>query len=636
MNAHCRERVPGLSSATQGRSSGAGVPGDDAKEGIEKDPWQTRPDELEQRLAPWFDPESLCESASAREKLEARLYDIDSQRGTVDDAVRTVREILIVFMVASAYLAITVLATTDKQLLIGGASLKLPIVNAELNIVGFYLIAPWLVAVLHLNLLLKLALLSLKLALFEDAVAHAERVLPTYAERLGKVERTRLASFPIVQVLAGTRSGSSLNNLLRIFVWITLLFWPLAVLFMALIRFLPYHDPFHTWLHRGSIVFDLAILWLLWPQIINFGAGRGLGARFRALGATAPGIARALVTRLRSVPPKVPDMGRGLVASLRKIKLWSLDTQMQRMLRSRTMAAPAITAARMIPAEPARQRRKGRLALWLATVPSAILIWVATIPEEGLDAFKSAVTPEVGFIRAAVAADLRKEASPRTWSRLFPSSFVHACGAGGCDWLTFWLFEAPWSFVSRNLVVRGERLLKEEVKPEDVWELERDPTSKAKLAKFVPLDLRGRDLRYADLTDSKLIKVRLGADDRGRAANLSGALLTNATLISAEARAQFHGANLRGARLQGADLIWAKLQGADLSDALLQGAKLNGAQLQGANLLSANIQGADLSQVHLEGALLISARLQGVNLRGAQLQGATLVSAYLQGANLIE
>jgi uncharacterized protein YjbI with pentapeptide repeats len=153
-------------------------------------------------------------------------------------------------------------------------------------------------------------------------------------------------------------------------------------------------------------------------------------------------------------------------------------------------------------------------------------------------------------------------------------------------------------------------------------------------------DLIGADLSKASLTDARLLSAKLDSTELG-GASLNGAQLQGASLNSAELQgAQLQGASLQGAslydaRLQGASLNSARLQGAWLDAAHLQGASLIGAQLQGASRFEARLQGAWLYNAHLQGASLIGAQLQGASLFEARLQGAWLYNAHLQGASLI-
>jgi uncharacterized protein YjbI with pentapeptide repeats len=148
-------------------------------------------------------------------------------------------------------------------------------------------------------------------------------------------------------------------------------------------------------------------------------------------------------------------------------------------------------------------------------------------------------------------------------------------------------------------------------------------------AAFEAVSLRGRTLRFANLTASELFAADLTGADLQQA-NLLGATLKAAALFQAE----LQGANLVAARLQGANLNQAQLQGSYLSAAQLQGASLVGAQLQGASLDVAQLQGADLAEAQLQGASLSETQLEGANLGRAQLQGADLRWAELQGADL--
>ncbi|WOF73575.1 pentapeptide repeat-containing protein [Parvibaculaceae bacterium PLY_AMNH_Bact1] len=185
-----------------------------------------------------------------------------------------------------------------------------------------------------------------------------------------------------------------------------------------------------------------------------------------------------------------------------------------------------------------------------------------------------------------------------------------------------------------------------------------------------PMDLRGRDLRYAVLFSASLIGAHMEGAQLQRAnissaqlqgaslrnARLQGARLFNTRLQSADlghaelqrvrmdnallqgadlSRAQLNEALLSQAQLQGADLIFADLRGASLRFAELQAARLRKTQLQGADLSYANLESADLEEAALQGATLLWARLQGADLEGAGLQGADLRFTQLQSASFI-
>lgn len=103
--------------------------------------------------------------------------------------------------------------------------------------------------------------------------------------------------------------------------------------------------------------------------------------------------------------------------------------------------------------------------------------------------------------------------------------------------------------------------------------------------------------------------------------------------------------NLRGADLRCADLGGAHLERVNLGGAHLEGASLGRAHLEGAFLGLAHLEqalltGTDLKRAllagaHLEGAFL-AAFLQGANLFGAHLKRAVFRGAHLEGADLTD
>jgi hypothetical protein len=64
----------------------------------------------------------------------------------------------------------SVFSTTDLDLLIG-KGIKLPVVDVEVPIVGFYAALPYLLVLVHFHLLLQLQLLSRKLYAFDRAAS---------------------------------------------------------------------------------------------------------------------------------------------------------------------------------------------------------------------------------------------------------------------------------------------------------------------------------------------------------------------------------------------------------------------------------------------------------------------------------
>jgi uncharacterized protein YjbI with pentapeptide repeats len=116
-------------------------------------------------------------------------------------------------------------------------------------------------------------------------------------------------------------------------------------------------------------------------------------------------------------------------------------------------------------------------------------------------------------------------------------------------------------------------------------------------ASFEQAEARSVDFSGVNLQGAKLICSQLqGADFRE--ANLTGAWLDNAELQGANLSAGvFHGASLDETGLQGADLTWADLQGAYFRGAHLEAAKLEWAKLQGASLRGAHLEGTSLDGV---------------------------------------
>ena len=158
----------------------------------------------------------------------------------------------IAFMAVCAYVLIIVFGTTDLDLLIG-KGVRLPVVNVDIPIVGFYAFAPYFVVLVHLNLLLQLQLLSRKLFAFDAAGGGLHDQLHIFPYTYYLVGRPR----PVVRALVG------------LLVSITLVVLPLATLFALQLEFLAYQSEAVTWWQRLAIWLDIALLAALWPVILH-------------------------------------------------------------------------------------------------------------------------------------------------------------------------------------------------------------------------------------------------------------------------------------------------------------------------------------------------------------------------------
>src|SRR5215472_17520549 len=167
------------------------------------------------------------------------------------------------FITFQLYLAISFGSVTHRDLFLE-TSIKLPLLNVDLSLVGFFVVAPLVLLIFHFYLFLQLLGLASKakdyntLLVDEAPVASDRRYL-----------RQRLDVFPILQFLAGPsdqRTGFR-GYSLRLIAWITLVGTPVLILLQAQVTFLPYHREWIVWLHRVAVLIDLALIWYFWSRL---------------------------------------------------------------------------------------------------------------------------------------------------------------------------------------------------------------------------------------------------------------------------------------------------------------------------------------------------------------------------------
>jgi uncharacterized protein YjbI with pentapeptide repeats len=507
-------------------------------------------------------------------------HNIEALEKSLNDSATRVSTIWVSFLIFSLYLLLAAATVDDRQLLLA-EPVKLPVLNIDLPLWGFFFLAPILLLIFHAYVLLQVLLLGRTAVAYNEAVDRQVAVASDNA-RL----RQRLANTLFAQIFSGApreRTGW-LGLLLKGMAWITLAIAPVLILLVFQFMFLPYHSHFVTWVHRLSIMLELAAMFLLWPLVLDprrdFDWARpvhGLNQHKRSFTALAYFLTWPMLSRnTRSVGAEKHQRRRAF-------------------RRLGALVFPIITLLLLF-----------GVSLSLATFPGE---WhVNLFTGQSL----SSVRCERWFYSYSIGNGMRFDRLNLT----------------GVD------------------VVDDEKLKKIEQATTErklqPYEGERTRSFRGRnfnCGTFTSADFRRVDLTEAQLAGASLIATELdgalllGARLRGamlssaklRGASFDGAMLLGASLDFAE----LQGASLSRAVLIGASLIYANLQGASLSD-------MGGGNtlLLSANLRSANLQGASLYNGRLLGASLDNAQLQGANIRYANLDGASLDKVMLQGADL--
>ncbi|ACK51480.1 pentapeptide repeat protein [Methylocella silvestris BL2] len=547
---------------------------------------------------------------------EAEKKELEALTAALNRSAERVQTLWLSFIVFMLYLAIAA-GTTTHRMLFRGDPLKLPVLNIDLPLLGFYTLAPVLLVIFQFYVLLNLMLLARTASSFEAVLP---KVFPPAMPGNDKF-RMRIENALFAQLVAGAKLERLGRNawLLGFMSFLTVAVAPAAALLLIEIRFLPYHHDAITWLHRGLLLLSLGLSITFWPAYRN-----GFGERWGPASAVgwAVGVAAAsVVMAYASLVANFP--GEKLYAWTEPTRLWLGVYEAS----FRTMKWPEFAAAE-------EKRKKDRFGI---VAPFLAALWPASalsLRNEDL----------IDDSRRKQIAD-RRTTNGEAHEPSADGSGAGKNSAGQTKWI-------------ESINLRDRNLIAADLTNADVEQAEfsgadlsrslllRTWTPRAHFANSdtKPAQLKGASLAGAQLQGASLDRALLQgaalkeAQLQGASlvlANLQGASLINAQLQGASLGvAQLQGASLVRAQLQGASLDWAQLQGASLAGAQLQGASLDRAELQGASLDWAQLQGASLYQAQLQGASLDWAHLQGASLEWAQLQGASLAGARLQGALL--
>ena len=510
------------------------------------------------------------------EKLEKELSNSLEAANDASGKVRTQHLAFVLFMV---YFSLIIAETTDKQLLLI-SPVNLPLINVELPLRNFFMVAPWIFVFLHFHLLIQFYLLSQKLFKFEEKLSKLKNEY-NFSEWCN-----RLSAFSFNHLIINLQHQRSMRVVLAAIILFTMIILPLLLLLWAQVRFIPYQSEAITWSHRVVILVDVLVLGFMWPRIIN---------------------TQEQVVNWWTDPMR---------------EMWRFFTVVYFTLKKRLLPSKAHISSN-------RQFLTSKSRHWIMIVSlsvSALFFssFVIVIPNGWMEIRVSQAVPEHWL------HEDENRSLIQNFNSKYEKFFVEEGVANNSYFsLTYWIFNLHGQPFRQYLFVRNEVLVKgaESVEIKNLLRSQDVVDQKKGLRNIEGIKLNERSLRYADLKGSILSRADLGLEVKQVK---HSTFSKQFKFVGSDLR----GANLVGTQLQGADLGSAQLQGANLAGAQLQGANLEGAQMQGAILANAKLQEANLTRTQLKGTNLFNIQLQGANLRGANMQWSSLQNAKMQGADL--
>ncbi|MDM8538072.1 hypothetical protein QUF70_15055, partial [Desulfobacterales bacterium HSG17] len=196
-------------------------------------------------------------SEEIKKKDPIETVSIQDIKAALDDSSGKNRAMFVSFMVFEVYMFITIGAVSDLQLLVPGSEIHLPLINMNIPLFGFFIIAPMFLLAVHFNLLFNLFLHSQKLFSWGELVGPAEK-------------RSLLQPF-LFNYLIRFEPGQINFYVLRVILYTLVYFGPLALLTYTQYKFSRYHDPCMTLWHLFTVILDLFYLLFYWPRILNPG-----------------------------------------------------------------------------------------------------------------------------------------------------------------------------------------------------------------------------------------------------------------------------------------------------------------------------------------------------------------------------
>jgi uncharacterized protein YjbI with pentapeptide repeats len=469
-------------------------------------------------------------------------FDVEALEKSLNDSATRVSTIWISFLIFALYLLTAATTITHRQLLLA-EPVKLPLINIDLPLWGFFFLVPILFVIFHIYVLLQVLLLGRTAAAYNEALDRAVRPPPSNAAM-----RQRLANTLFAQIFAGSprERGGWLGLLLKAMAWITLAVAPVLILLAFQLAFLPYHSHLATWTHRLLILSELAVVFLFWPLVLD--PQRDFEWRgFRKW--------------------VFPLVSCGLFVFL---SLWLLTFPGEPHVNLLTGKSPSSVQC--------ERWFHYRVAHLDPRFGSLILSGVDVVDDEKL-VRNAKATADRGLLSWQGGERTRDFHGRDLNCSDLSAADLRGVDLSGARMTGAWLFFVDLQQATlTDTVLRGASM----------------NGAKLQSAGLVNTQLQHATLRGAKLQGSYLSKVEL------QGANLTSSELQGAWIEDS----QLQGANLDDAQLQGATIIETHLQGASLTNAQLQGASVTGTGLEGANLGGAQLQGARFDRSVMTHAIL--------------------------------
>ncbi len=189
-------------------------------------------------------------------KLSEEVKGFLDEANAASDPARTA---WLAFLALLTYVVVTLASVSHKDLLLN-SPVRLPIINAEIPLVGFFQYAPAMLLLVYLSLLVQHVILARKYRKFTDALASYE-----LKARTRHPARERVHSYVFSQILAGPEANRITKLMMQLIVYVTFAVLPIITLLYFQIKFLPFHEVWITYWHRFAVILGFAMLILLTP-----------------------------------------------------------------------------------------------------------------------------------------------------------------------------------------------------------------------------------------------------------------------------------------------------------------------------------------------------------------------------------